>query len=87
MGDDPAAMMDSITMADAAPRITVPRLQVYGGLDKASPPEHAYRVAAEVPGPVTTEVYDDGVHVCNNLYPVVRPFIADWLADHLAAGG
>jgi dipeptidyl aminopeptidase/acylaminoacyl peptidase len=83
MGDDPAAMMDSITMAGAAEHITVPLLQVYGGLDKASPPDHAYRVEAEVPGPCTTVVYDDGVHVCNNLYPIVRPMIADWLKQAL----
>ncbi|MGF1665442.1 MAG: alpha/beta hydrolase family protein [Acidimicrobiia bacterium] len=83
MGDDPAAVMDSITMAGAAERIAVPLLQVYGGLDKASPPEHAYRVEAEVPGPCTTIIYDDGVHVCNNLYPIVRPMIADWLSTQL----
>jgi dipeptidyl aminopeptidase/acylaminoacyl peptidase len=83
MGDDPAAVMDAITMAGAAEHITVPLLQVYGGLDKASPPEHAYRVEAEVPGPCTTIIYDDGVHVCNNLYPIVRPMIADWLSAQL----
>lgn len=83
MGDDPAAVMDSITMAGVAELITVPLLQVYGGLDKASPPEHARRVEAEVAGPATTVVYDDGVHVCNNIYPIVRPMIADWLADVL----
>lgn len=83
MGDDPAAVMDSITMAGAAEHITVPLLQVYGGLDKASPPDHAYRVEAEVPGPCTTIIYDDGVHVCNNLYPIVRPMIADWLSAQL----
>lgn len=83
MGDDPAGVMDSITMEGAAERITVPLLQVYGALDPASPPEHAYRVEAETPGPTTTVVYDDGVHVCNNIYTIVRPAIADWLADQL----
>lgn len=83
MGDDPAAVMDSITMSGAAERITVPLLQVYGALDRASPPEHAYRVEAETPGPTATMVYDDGVHVCNNLHAIVRPTIADWLADQL----
>ena len=94
MGDDPAAV-DSAQRQPRRPdrgggrgqglaeRITVPLLQVYGALDPASPPEHAYRVEAETPGPTTTMVYDDGVHVCNNLYPIVRPAIADWLADQL----
>jgi len=83
MGDDPQAVQDSITMKGAAERIKVPLLQIYGGLDKASPPEHAHRVAAEVKGPKTTLVFEDGVHVCNNLHHIVRPLIADWLADQL----
>jgi dienelactone hydrolase len=83
MGDDPASVMDSITMEGVGEHLTVPLLQVYGGLDKASPPEHAYRVEAEVAGPTTTVIYEDGVHVCNNLYPIVRPMIADWLASVL----
>jgi len=83
MGPDPQSVQDSITMKGAAERIKVPLLQIYGGLDKASPPEHAHRVAAEVKGPKTTLVFDDGVHVCNNLHHIVRPLIADWLAEHL----
>ncbi len=83
MGENPQAVQDSITMKGAAERIKAPLLQIYGGLDKASPPEHAHRVAAEVKGPRTTLVFEDGVHVCNNLQHVVRPLIADWLADTL----
>jgi len=83
MGENAQQVQDSITMAGAAHKLEVPLLQVYGGLDKASPPEHAYRVAKEVKGPTTTLVFDDGVHVCNNLSHIVRPLIADWLSDHL----
>jgi len=83
MGPNAEGVQDSITMAGAAERIKVPLLQVYGGLDKASPPEHAYRVEKEVKGPTTTLVFDEGVHVCNNLHHIVRPLIADWLADQL----
>lgn len=83
MGENAMEVQNSITMAGAAERIKVPLLQIYGGLDKASPPEHAYRVEKEVKGPTTTLVFDDGVHVCNNLHHVVRPLIADWLSDHL----
>ncbi len=83
MGENAMEVQNSITMAGAAERLKVPLLQIYGGLDKASPPEHARRVEKEVKGPVTTLVFDDGVHVCNNLHHVVRPLIADWLADHL----
>ena len=83
MGENAEEVQNSITMADVAAKLTVPLLQVYGGLDKASPPEQAYRVEKEVKGPTTTVVYDDGVHVCNNLHHIVRPLIADWLADRL----
>lgn len=83
MGENAMEVQNSITMADVAGRLKVPLLQVYGGLDKASPPEHAYRVEKEVKGPTTTLVFDDGVHVCNNLHHIVRPLVADWLADRL----
>ena len=54
-------------------------------IEKASPPEHAYRVEKAVKGPTTTVVFDDGMHVCNNLHHVVRPLIADWLSKQLKA--
>lgn len=84
MGENAEQVQNSITMAGAAEHIKVPLLQIYGGLDKASPPEHAYRVEKEVKGPVTTLVFEDGVHVCNNLHHIVRPLIADWVARQLA---
>lgn len=39
-----------------------------------------------MPGPVTTVVYEEGVHVCNNVQYTARPMIADWLAKQLNAG-
>jgi 2,6-dihydroxypseudooxynicotine hydrolase len=83
MGENAEAVQNAMTLAGAAERIRVPLLQIYGGLDQASPPEHAYRVEREVKGPTTTLVFEDGVHVCNNLHHIVRPLIADWLADRL----
>jgi pimeloyl-ACP methyl ester carboxylesterase len=61
----------------------VPLLQVYGGRDPASPPEHAYRVEREAPGPTTTVVFEDGVHVCNNVWYKARPLVAGWLAENM----
>ncbi|HEX3490598.1 MAG TPA: alpha/beta fold hydrolase [Streptosporangiaceae bacterium] len=84
LGPDPAAMMESITLAGVAGRATVPLLQVYGGLDTSSPPESARRIAAEYGGPVTNVVFDDGVHILNNIYYKARPLVADWLAEALA---
>jgi dienelactone hydrolase len=82
-GPDPADVQNRITMAGAAERIRVPLLQVYGGLDKASPPEQAYLVEKEVKGPCRTVIFDEGVHVCNNVQNKARPLIADWLSEQL----
>jgi 2,6-dihydroxypseudooxynicotine hydrolase len=83
LGADPAATMASITLAGAAEKVTVPVLQVYGGQDPASPASQAERIAAEVPGPVTTVVYPDGVHILNNIWHIARPMVGDWLAATL----
>ena len=83
LGPDPAAVMESITLAGAADRATVPLLQVYGGLDPGSPPDQAEKVAAEYGGPVTTLIFDDGVHILNNVWFKARPAVADWLAETL----
>jgi len=83
LGPDPAAVQDAMTLEGVAERLTAPLLQVYGGLDAASPLEQAERVAAAVRGPNLLEVFDEGVHVCNNVWYKARPFIADWLADTL----
>ena len=74
-------MMESITLAGVAGRATAPLLQVYGGLDPGSPPAHAERIAAEYGGPVTNVVFDDGVHILNNIWYKARPLVADWLAE------
>jgi dienelactone hydrolase len=83
LGTDPAAVMESITLADVLHRVTVPVLQVYGGLDTMSPPQNAERIAAELAGPATTVVYPDGVHILNNVWFKARPMVGDWLAETL----
>lgn len=82
-GPDPAANMAAITLAGMAEQATAPLLQVYGGDDPGSPPEHGDRIAAEYGGPVTTVVYPDGVHILNNIWHIARPLVADWLAETL----
>jgi dienelactone hydrolase len=84
MGENAAEVQDRMTMAGAAERISVPLLQVYGALDPASPPEHARRVEREARGPTTTVVFEDGVHVCNNVWYKARPLVARWLAESLS---
>jgi pimeloyl-ACP methyl ester carboxylesterase len=83
LGHDPAAMMESITLAGVLGGVTVPVLQVFGGLDPWSPDAIAKQIASEIHGPNTTVLYPDGVHILNNIWYKARPMIADWLADTL----
>jgi 2,6-dihydroxypseudooxynicotine hydrolase len=85
LGPDPLAVQNTMTLEGICEKVTVPLLQVYGGRDAASPIEQAQQIAAEVRGPHTLKFYEDGVHVCNNLWYEARPFVADWLADTLSA--
>jgi dienelactone hydrolase len=85
MGEDPAAVQDAMTVAGYAARVTVPVLQIYGGLDHGSPPEHAERTAAELAGPNEIVVIEEGVHVANNVPYRSRTLAADWLAERLGA--
>jgi dienelactone hydrolase len=80
---DPERVQDSLTMAGVAERVTVPVLQVYGGRDAASPPAQAEQVAAELAGPKELVVYEEGVHVANNLAFESRSLVADWLSERL----
>jgi dipeptidyl aminopeptidase/acylaminoacyl peptidase len=83
LGDDPPAIMESITLAGVLGQVTVPVLQVYGELDAMSPPDNAGKITAELTGPVTTIVYPDGVHILNNVWFKARPMVGDWLAETL----
>jgi 2,6-dihydroxypseudooxynicotine hydrolase len=83
LGDDPPAVMESISLAGVLEKVSVPVLQVYGELDAMSPPSNAERIASELSGPVTTVVYPDGVHILNNVWFKARPMVGDWLAETL----
>ena len=85
MGPDPEALQRTMTLEGVAERLTVPLLQVYGGKDPASPREQAERIAREVKGPNSLKLYEDGVHVCNNIWYEARPYAADWVAGTLAS--
>jgi len=83
LGEDPAAVQDTITVAGYAERVRVPVLQIYGAKDPASPPEQAERTARELAGPNEVVVLEEGVHVGNNVPYRSRTLAADWLAEQL----
>ncbi len=66
--------------------IHCPFLVVHGALDDIVATDDARRLAALAGGQGETWVFEDGVHVCYNLFQELRPRIADWLADALRAG-
>lgn len=75
----------TLTMADAASRITCPIFIMNGRLDRIIPSKDAERLAREVKGPVELLMIDDGNHVANNRAYRWRPYSADWIADQLRA--
>ena len=72
----------TLTLQDAAPRITCPLLVVHGGRDRLIPAYHAERLAREAPG-AELMLYPDGSHGVTNHAFESRAAMADWLAARL----
>jgi 2,6-dihydroxypseudooxynicotine hydrolase len=70
----------TLTMKDAAPRITCPIFIVTGGQDRLVPASHAEQLAKAVSGPVELLIVEDGGHNANNRPYRYRSRTADWLA-------
>ena len=70
----------SLTMVEAASRITCPIFIVTGRQDRLVPASHAERLAKSVSGPVELMVVEDGGHNANNRPYRYRSRTADWLA-------
>ena len=62
-----------------------PVLILHGARDTIIVPEHAHRIATALGPRAELRLEPDGGHSCQNLAPVVRPLVADWVADHLIA--
>ncbi|MYA97445.1 MAG: alpha/beta hydrolase [Nitrospinae bacterium] len=60
-----------------------PLLIIHGARDRLCPVEQAHKIAAEAGDSCELVVYEEGVHVCNNIPFLWRPLAADWLADKL----
>jgi 2,6-dihydroxypseudooxynicotine hydrolase len=73
----------SLTLREAARRITCPLFVVGAKLDRLIPYQHAERIAAEARGPVELLVVEDGGHNANNRPYRYRSASADWMAGQL----
>jgi len=74
------AVAKTLTMKEAAPRITCPIFIVTGRQDRLVPASHAEQLAKAVSGPVELMVVEDGGHNANNRPYRYRSRTADWLA-------
>ena len=70
----------TLTMKDAAARITCPTFIVTGRQDRLVPASHAEQLAKAVSGPVELLIVEDGGHNANNRPYRYRSRTADWLA-------
>jgi dipeptidyl aminopeptidase/acylaminoacyl peptidase len=84
--DDAQRHAETLTLKDAAARITCPLFVMTGKQDRLIPWQHAERLAREAKGPVELLLIEDGNHVANNRAYRWRPQSADWIAERLGAG-
>ena len=78
----------ALNLADAAHRIEVPFMTVFGADDRLIPPEQAERLHREIPhAGKRLLLLQGGNHVCNNMPYAWRPQLADWIGAHFKAGG
>jgi dipeptidyl aminopeptidase/acylaminoacyl peptidase len=71
----------SLTMKEAAARITCPIFIVTGRQDRLVPASHAEQLAKSVSGPAKLLIVEDGGHNANNRPYRYRSQSADWLAE------
>jgi dipeptidyl aminopeptidase/acylaminoacyl peptidase len=74
------AVAKTLTMKEAAPRITCPMFIVTGRQDRLVPASHAEQLAKAVSGSVDLMIVEDGGHNANNRPYRYRSQTADWLA-------
>ena len=87
--DDPAKagpyLKQTINLAGQAEKVRCPVYALHGALDDLIPPSQVDKLRAALQGhpDATFDIPPDGDHCCHNLYHVVRPRMADWLAERL----
>jgi pimeloyl-ACP methyl ester carboxylesterase len=76
-----AAAMSNMDLLDALSRLTIPTLVLAGSQDRLTPPPHARRIAAALPGP--TDVVE--LPLTGHMAPLERPVEVNSLLRDLAA--
>jgi 2,6-dihydroxypseudooxynicotine hydrolase len=75
----------TLDLAGLAERVRVPVYALHGARDTLIPPSQVDKLRAALRGnpDVTFDIPAEGDHCCHNLYQVVRPRMADWVAERL----
>ena len=87
--DDPAQagpyLKRTLDLAGQAERVRCPVYALHGARDTLIPPAQIERLRAALANhpDAQFDVPEDGDHCCHNIYHVVRPRMADWLAERL----
>jgi 2,6-dihydroxypseudooxynicotine hydrolase len=78
-------LQETIDLSGQAERVRCPVYALHGALDTLIPPQQVDRLRAALKHHPDAEfdIPPDGDHCCHNLYHVVRPRMADWLAERL----
>jgi len=76
-----------LDLSGQAERVRCPVYALHGARDDLIPPAQVERLRRALAGnsEVVFDMPADGDHCCHNLYHVVRPRMADWLAERLGA--
>jgi 2,6-dihydroxypseudooxynicotine hydrolase len=80
-----AYLRQSIDLSDVAEQLRCPLYVLHGARDHLMPMEQLekLRQAARAVPEAVWDVPEEGNHCCHNLYHIVRPRMADWLARKL----
>jgi dipeptidyl aminopeptidase/acylaminoacyl peptidase len=76
-----------VSLAGSLQALRGPALIVHGDEDRIIPPRNALRIATDLADRGRLWMRAGGNHSLNNQHTVVRPAIADWLADELDGTG
>jgi 2,6-dihydroxypseudooxynicotine hydrolase len=84
--DAESYLKKTVDLAGLAERVRCP-VYAHGARDRLIPPGQVDRLRKALAGnpDVEFDIPADGDHCCHNLYHVVRPRMADWLAERLGA--
>jgi 2,6-dihydroxypseudooxynicotine hydrolase len=80
-------LKSTLDLSGQAERVRCPVYALHGAQDVLIPATQVDRLrkAMAAHPDMTFDIPEDGNHCCHNLYAVVRPRMADWLAERLSA--